>query len=415
MKNNHPNISYTVKNNLCCGCGICEGVCPSAAISMEVRKGNFQPAVNAERCKNAAGCHRCYDACPGLGFKPAAESENAFEAGLKEDVLAGRYLKTFVGYSCDEDLRYHAASGGLLTQFLIWLLENGKIDGAVVTRFDKDSALKVRTIIATTRDDLLSAKSSKYSPVTMAGVIQSIKTAPGNRYVIVGLPCHIQGFRKAEKADSVLKKKIIGHFSLYCSSGRSFYFTEYLMKERGIDLDKVDYLAYRDRGNQGGIVVKGENIDYYQPYREYNHPLKSIFVPRRCLLCVDHYGEMADLSFGDINIPPYNEDKVGINSLIVRSSVWLDLLEKAMEANAIELNEVDINDINRSQPSAKMKKGRNVGFIRLLKGMGKRVPEYGIVKAHVSLKYIVQFALNRIQQFIGSHKCLWPAVRFIKR
>ena len=415
MKNKYPNISFTVNNRLCCGCGICEGVCPADAISMEAKEGNYRPVINADKCNNASGCHRCYDVCPGLGLSFSREAQSVFEPGLKEDKLAGRYLESFVGYSLDGDLRFHAASGGLLTQFLIWLLDKKEIDGAVVTKFDRNSEFKVKTIIATTRDELLEAKSSKYSPVTMAGVIQSLKAAPGDRYVVVGLPCHIQGFRKAENSDAVLKRKIAGHFSVYCSSTRSFYFTEYLMKERGIDLDKVDYLAYRDRGNQGGIVIQGDNLDYYQPYRQYCHPLKSIFVPRRCLFCVDHYGEMADLSFGDINTPPYNEDKVGINSLIVRSSVWLDLLKKAADSGAIELKAVEIGEINRSQPSARMKKTRNRAFVSLLRRTGKRTPEYDMFDVAVSPKHVIQYVLNRVQQFIGCHKCLWPIIKLIKR
>lgn len=415
MKSSLPNITYTVKHDLCCGCGICEGECPTKAISIVAKKGVFTPVIDADKCNNEKGCHRCYDTCPGLGFNLKEESLKVFERDLHEDYKVGRYLKAYVGYSCDGDLRYHAASGGLLTQFLIWLLDNKKIDGAVVTRFDRNSDYKVSTFIATKREDLLSAKSSKYSPVTMSGIIRQLKSKEGQRFVVVGLPCHIQGFRKAEQSDKLLREKIIGHFSIFCSSSRSFYFTEYLMKERNIALDKVDYLAYRDRGNQGGIVIKGENIDYYQDYRKYCHPLKSIFVPRRCLLCVDHYGEMADLSFGDINISPYNEDKVGINSLIVRNSTWNNLLQAAVTLGVISLKETDIMDVNKSQPSATMKKGRNMEFIQFLRKLGKKVPEYDVAKPQsVSFKTVIQYAMNRMQQFVGRHKSLWHLIKIIK-
>lgn len=415
MKESRPNIVYTVKHNLCCGCGICEGVCPTNAIKIVAKQGLFSPVVNASKCNNEKGCHRCYDVCPGLGFCLKEESQKVFEPDLQDDRLVGRYLKTYVGYSCDVDLRYHAASGGLITQFLIWLLDHNEIDGAVVTRFDKNSDYKVSTFIATTREELLSAKGSKYSPVTMSGIIRQLKAAEGQKYVVVGLPCHIQGFRKAEKKDLLLKNKIIGYFSIFCSSSRSFFFTEYLMKERNIALEKVEYLAYRDRGNQGGLVIQGDNFDYYQDYRKYCHPLKSIFVPRRCLFCADHFGEMADLSFGDINIKPYNEDRIGINSLIVRNSLWETKLLEAVEFGVIALDMVDIDVINKSQPSAKMKKGRNLNFVRLLGGVGRKVPEYDIMAStNMSIKIVIQYAMNRMQQYIGRHKGLWPIIKIIK-
>ncbi len=416
MRKKAPNIQYTVKHDLCCGCGICEDVCPSSAISIVPRKGMFIPQIDNQLCNNDKGCHRCHDNCPGLGCNLNELSQKYYANNPIKDRLAGSVLKSYVGHSSDEFIRFHSASGGLITHFLIWLLENKEIDGVIVTRFDKNTDFKVSTFLATSRDDIVSAKSSKYSPVTMAGAIKSIKAAPGERYVVVGLPCHIQGFRKAEEADATLRKKIIGHFSIFCSASRTFYFTEFLMKERKIDLSQVDYLAFRDRGNQGGIVIQGKGIDYYQDYRKYCHPLKSFFVPRRCLLCVDHYGELADLSFGDINIPPYNEDKIGINSLIVRNDFWLTLLKKANSTNAIMLEEVELEEINRSQPSAKMKKERNIAFVQFLRRLGIRVPEYDLpILKHYSFKTIVLYIIDRIQQFMGQNKCFWPFIVIIKK
>ena len=59
------NISYTIQNELCVGCGICIDVCPHAAISMTVRDGRFIPFIDTDLCYNNKGCHRCMDACPG--------------------------------------------------------------------------------------------------------------------------------------------------------------------------------------------------------------------------------------------------------------------------------------------------------------------------------------------------------------
>lgn len=56
-----PNIGYTVKHDLCTGCGVCEDACPSHAIHVDVKKGCFRPIVDNEMCLNNKGCHRCYD------------------------------------------------------------------------------------------------------------------------------------------------------------------------------------------------------------------------------------------------------------------------------------------------------------------------------------------------------------------
>lgn len=407
------NISYTLKHDLCTGCGICSGACPSGAISTVICNGRFLPTVDESRCNNSKGCHRCYDACPGVGVE--LTKGVSFLNGPYNAPLIGLFHSCYVGYSSDKDLRYHAASGGMVSQFLVWLLENKKIDGAIVSRFEKSNPLKVKSFIARTKEDVLAAKSSKYAPVSMHDAVKELKAAPEGKYVVVGLPCHIQGFRKLEAIDKKLASKVIGHFAIYCSASRTFNFTEYVMKERGIRIDDIDYLAYRDRGNQGGLVVQGKDIDYYQDYRKYCHPLKSIFNPRRCLLCIDHYGELSDISFGDINIAPYNEDKVGINSIIVRTPIWHALLKEAEDSGCIHLDEVESLEVNQSQPSAKMKKGRNMRFIYMLHKLGCVVPQYDIHANYYGKSDVLQYIMNRVQKFVGRHRSLWFLIRFIKR
>lgn len=414
-----PNITYTVNNDLCCGCGVCEGMCPNNAISFIVKDGIFRPIVNDSLCKNDKGCHRCYDSCPGLGIE--LKEGLAKNIDYKEDKYVGAYLNSYVGYSMDKEIRYHSASGGMVTQFLIWLLEKNYIDGAVVTKFDKDAPLNVKSFIATSKEEILQAKSSKYTPVALNDAIVELKKAQGSRYVVVGLPCHIQGFRKAEAIDKRLKNKIVGCFAIYCSSSRTYKFTDYILRKRGIDIKNVDYLSYRDRGNQGGLVVAGTDVngnafDYYQDYRKYCHPLRSIFVPRRCLLCIDHYGELSDISFGDINIKPYNEDRIGINSIIVRNHYWNRLLNECEKEHFVYLENVGIDLVNKSQPSAKMKKMRNARFVSLQKMLGNEVPYYdSVLKIHPTLKIAIQYYTNRLQQFIGRHECMWFIIKYIKK
>lgn len=407
------NINYTLNHELCTGCGICEGSCPKNAITTGVKEGVFRPVLDKNKCID---CGRCVKTCPGFGINLMDIARDLYnDYGIQQDKMVGRYLKCFTGYSNDNDLRYHAASGGVLSQFLIWLLENDKIDGAVVTKFDKDAPLKVKTFIATTKEDILSARGSKYAPVSHQKTAQLIKGAEGSRYVIVGVPCHIEGFRKLISVDKKLREKVVGLFGIYCSGTRTFGFTEYIMKERGIDLEKLDYLAYRDNGCLGGMVAKGEGIDFYEDYQSYCHPLRTIFFPRRCLLCADHFAELADLSFGDIHVKPYSEDTIGINSIIVRNSSWGHWLIQSASNGAITLNELEPSTLLESQKMAKVKKTRNMGYILLNQKLGYAVPDFGsLYDGRLTPKIVINYSWTRIQQFIGSHKSLWWMIRFIK-
>lgn len=428
------NILYTLSHDLCTGCGVCECACPSKAITTVVKDGRFLPEIDEALCKNSKGCHRCIDACPGVGVDLIRIADEQFaDKGTKFDEWVGRYKKCFTGHSNNEDIRYHCASGGMVSQFLIFLLEKGYIDGAVVTAFDPKNELLVSSYIATTAEEVLAAKSSKYAPVSLHKAAADIKAANGGKYVVVGLPCHIEGFRKLEAIDRKFKEKIAGYFAIYCSSGRTFYLTEHFFKERNIRKEDLTYFAYRDEGCLGSLVAKQRRIIkvadcnfetplyakdeiYKEKFQSYYHPLRSFFIPRRCLFCIDHYGELGDVCFGDIHIEPYIEDKIGVNSLVVRKRVWLDRLYEAEAEGYITLDEINVETLNSSQTMAGKKKGRNERFIVLNKRLGRAVPEYDVqLPQKIGLKTVLDYAQNRVQQFLGRHKNMWWLVSCLKK
>lgn len=430
MKNN---IDKTLKADLCTGCGVCEGACPFGAISTIVEKGNFRPTIDNSKCTD---CGRCVKACPGLSVDFSEISKCCQSDANHYDKMVGYYEKCFTGFSTDHQIRYHSASGGMVSQFLIWLIETNKIDGAVVTKFDKENPLLVKTFIATTREQIISARSSKYSPVTLNKAAQAIKSASGTRYIIVGLPCHIEGMRKLIKIDKKLRDKVAGLFGIYCSSSRSFYMTEYLFKERGIELPQISYFQYRDEGCLGKMVVKlpQSNIDninpngdfsekviennegvYKEAYQSYFHPLRSFFIPNRCNYCIDHYAELADICFGDIHIKPYSDDTMGINSIIVKNKKWLKLLEESQEAGTIHLDEIPFKTISDSQRMSFKKKGRNGAFVNIGKKIGMTVPEYDVdYLRNPTRRDWLNYLQTRFQQYVGSHKSLWWLISKIK-
>lgn len=431
------NINNTISHKLCIGCGVCVASCPQNAISINVKDGLFCPHIDEKKCNNKKGCHRCFDVCPGVGISLVDYSRKEFDKENPfENRSCGYYTRCYTGFSTDHEIRVHSASGGMVSQFLCWLLKNNKIDGAIVTRFDNSNPLLVNSFIATTPNDIISSRSSKYSPVSLHQALKTLKSAEGNRFVVVGLPCHIQGVRKLMRLEQKVKSKIVGLFALYCSSGRTFSLTEYVLKERGINKDKLGYFQYRDEGCLGKMVAKfpieerknikvinkyseiKEDYDvlmYREAFQSYYHPLRSFFVPKRCLFCIDHYGELGDISFGDIHIKPYSADKIGINSLIVRNKYWLDLLTECQNDGAIVLEEISFETISKSQPMSFKKKGRNGAFINIGKKLGLAVPEYDVdYLRQPTIRDWIDYFQTSLQQFIGNHKLLWPIISLLK-
>lgn len=425
-------VQYIVKNDLCTGCGICQGACPSNAISTVVRGGRFLPQIDLTLCRNDKGCHRCMDVCPGAGCNVISISQEVQKETAHEDLLIGKYEECFTGHSTDNDLRYHAASGGMVTQMLIWLLKTNRIDGAVVSVFDNANPLMVRTFLATTSDELIQSKGSKYAPVSLCNASRLIKQAEGDKYVVVGLPCHIQGLRKQAKKDLKLRKKIVAYFGLYCSCGRTFYLTEFVLKERNIKRENLTYFAYRDEGCLGNIVARwrskshnsnsnsdtSRNIQeevYKERFQNYYHPLRSFFIPKRCLFCIDHYARLADISFGDIHIAPYIKDRIGINSIIARTPEMKKWLLEAKSDGVITLDVLSADVLNQSQCMARRKYDRMGSFLLIARLLGNKVPVYDIpLPVKRFIKNGIDYIQTRVQQYIGKSKRLWPLIKILK-
>lgn len=340
------NVSYCSRKHLCCSCGFCCDICPKKAISLQNKHGLFIPVVDNSKCNN---CGLCYELCSGKGNDWYAQSLE-LNNDIKESYInnVGLYRKTFISHSTDYETRFHCASGGTVSSLLIFMLENHMIDGAIVTQFKKDNPLEVETIIAKSKEEILNAKSSKYCPVHMDGILSQLKDFDG-KVAVVGLPCHIQTIRKIEKKLSWVNDKVIFHIGLFCSGTKDSHAINYLLKTNNFELNGIKQFAYRDDGCLGYVKTVYEDKNIKIPYVQAYSKLHSYFKPERCLNCIDHFAYLADLSIGDINCEPYSEDKIGSNSVIVRSKKALDVFNEAVKSNCLEVDKISISEIVRSQ------------------------------------------------------------------
>ncbi len=407
------NIGQTLKNELCTGCGICEDVCPVSAIQIICKGSENRPDLNEAKC---IGCGKCVKVCPGLGVNLNSLGEKLFaDEKIKEDQYIGRYLSLYTGYSLNEKNRFDASSGGVLSAFLIFLLEKKLIDGAVVTAFSNGDHLTPVSYIARTPEDVLNASGSKYCPVALNRVGNEI-CAKGGRYVIVGLPCHIHGFRKRALLDKKFRECVVGYFNIFCSSNRSFNAQKFLLGYFGFNREKVSRFAFRGNGCLGSLSIEStdQNKKVLVPYVNYYGALRSFFKPRRCLTCIDHYGLLSDVNFGDIYIDPYKNDKIGINSVVVRNSYFDALLRQAQSEGCVHLDSLNVNLLNESQKTMlypKKRKARAMFVLNKLRGWQN--PQYDVILPKPSIKDLVSELVCEMQRFVGRHPSMWFVARYL--
>ncbi|GAI01196.1 unnamed protein product, partial [marine sediment metagenome] len=88
------------------------------------------PVIDKDKCINHLGCSKCFQVCTGKGIKLRSISKELYSESGNFDYYAGYYLKLYASHSNDKNIRFHSASGGVVSQFLIYLLKNHLIDGA---------------------------------------------------------------------------------------------------------------------------------------------------------------------------------------------------------------------------------------------------------------------------------------------
>lgn len=390
------NVNSVVECGLCTSCGICVSSCNHNAINFDKRSLVPHPYVDDTKCRD---CRLCLKVCPGVGVDLIEESKIINNCSICE---GGRVLDSYIGYSLDEEIRYKSSSGGILTQFLCYLLEKKIISGAVVTDFNPIKK-STESFIAYTKNDIIKARGSKYVVTPLDEVIKQLQHAPEGEYVIVGLPCHIEGLRKLIRYNVHLRKKIVGLFGIYCSVNKtrnaiSYYYWKHKIQPLSF--------SFRTDGCMGYMKLENEKEIKRVPYVSYWHGTHSFFCNERCSLCNDHFAELADISFGDINIYPYNQDKIGINSIVVRSEYWNRILLEASKCGYIYLQNIAFDEVLNSQKFCTIyKKGAGIqAALRLRKWLHKPIPQHVYSKdCKISLvdyiKSLLCMAMRKIGQY----------------
>jgi coenzyme F420 hydrogenase subunit beta len=343
------NILEVIQHNLCVGCGTCISVCPNGALRLfeDIKKGTFRPRLNIEICSQ---CGNCLSICPGLNVhlpvinKPFQEQKYNF--------YVGSYLECFEGHATDTQLRHSSSSGGLVTALANFALELGDVSAVGVTKMSFENPLRPITHLAKNKMALFSAKGSKYCPVPANLILREISESDGH-YLLIGLPCHLQGVRNACDSIKGLEGKISLYFGLVCNHTPTFHATNYLLNYLKLPRDSVIQIDYRSNGWPGGMIVQTRNGNKkYLASSDVNYwgfVFNRFFWTNRCILCEDRFCEKADIVFMDGWLPEHETDTEGTSLIIVKNQIGMDLVKKAIEKKVISLKVIPLEKVLRAQ------------------------------------------------------------------
>jgi coenzyme F420 hydrogenase subunit beta len=359
MIKSEATIKEIVDEGLCTGCGTCSGICPNSAIKIVINAERvYVPELVNDKCNK---CGICFNSCPGKYFD--FDNFNLGIFGKKpENILLGNFINCYLAHATDREIRYNSASGGLVTPF-----------------------------IARTKEEILEASKSKYCPVPANVALKEIlESKEGEGFAIVGLPCHIQGIRKAEMVNKKLREKIVFHLGIFCSHTDSFRGTKLLLRKLNIKDKEVRKISYRGEGWPGKIQInlKNGNQRYLSNQSSlWNTIFNSFFsTPTRCLLCNDLTAEFADISFGDPWLPEIvSKEQVGKSIIISRTKQGEELLNAAISDGHIELSQIEPEKVIQSQRTfLHFKKVNLEERIKLRRLFAKKYPQIAMRRTKIS-------------------------------
>jgi len=314
-------------------------ICPASCIEFVYGIRYNYPKVDTERCIH---CGRCLEVCP------SAFLLRGTDPGFSDDVKKVSY-DCYLIHSKDDGIRLDASSGGFITGLILHLMDKGLADGGIVARCEGQHPLVTESFIAIDKESLLSARASKYTPVSSCAVLADVLKRPG-RYVFVGTPCMIEALTKLQELLPKLQEQIILKIGLVCSGMASRLSTKtYIEKDGGVNIKDVHRVCYRGNGWPGRFRVFGESgrILMDRPYLggslvhvvSRDHYL-------RCWNCLDHWGYFADIVVSD---PWANEtfrtESKGRSAVMFRTERGKEVIASAIDAGDIIADPITMKEM----------------------------------------------------------------------
>ncbi|WP_026495986.1 polysaccharide pyruvyl transferase family protein [Butyrivibrio sp. WCD3002] len=267
----------------------------------------------------------------------------------------GEFVETRVGYATDDSIRENAASGGVVTAFLCFLLRKKIIDGAWICRtVIADGKVAYDTFIATTEDEIRSGSSSIYMSVPMMKHIDVAREFDG-KLAVVMLPCMLKAFSKVCEKDAQLREKVVIKLGLFCSGNHSEKATEMAFYKAGVSLDNAKKFYYR-RGHWRGLssVLYNDGNEKTFSYTKYLCSYKNAFYfeQESCMACQNHFAKDADISFGDVWLKEIKDENIKPTGIVIRNENAKKLYDMAKQEGVISDRYISGSKVVKSQKRA---------------------------------------------------------------
>ncbi len=322
-----------ITSGLCTGCAGCVIACPHDVIGYKHEPGQYKPfhleeELGLDNCVHGEkGCTSCTRACPRFrAWEPEADM-HLFGRVRTAEELSGIYKDVILCRASDDFVYDIGQDGGLVSAILIWALEHGYIDGALVSGLETseggEGGWKAIPMVATNREEVLRGAGSRYTYSANTIAFDEATERGLKSLALVGMSCQtsigpIMWSRKVGKVSRPIKLNI----GLLCSKS----FDDSLF-------DELFYLKYGLAKNQiKKMNIKGVFQIWMKDgsYHEINLKECHAWTREGCNFCPDFAAEHADISTGGIG------DGTDWTLTVVRSELGREIIVRMLQDGVIE-------------------------------------------------------------------------------
>ncbi|HWB71719.1 MAG TPA: Coenzyme F420 hydrogenase/dehydrogenase, beta subunit C-terminal domain [Egibacteraceae bacterium] len=285
-----------VETNLCTGCAACIMACPRDVL--DYRVADYHPVqigegMAADECFHGdRGCDICTRACPRFRAWETELDETLFGRSHRPEEVSGVARSVLLVRATDQEVFAAGQDGGLVSAMLIWGLEGGRIDGALVSRLSQARVFDVEPAVVTDRAGVLATAGSRYTYSANPLAMRQAEALGLKRLALVGMSCQasINGSLPARRVRKYANRVALT-VGLMCSKTFTYEGQERVLGEHGIAIDDVVK-----------VNVKGRFMVWTRDGGYHEIPLKQLhpYTREGCKLCPDFAAEHADISTGGI-------------------------------------------------------------------------------------------------------------------
>ena len=379
-------LDKVVESGICTGCGACVFLDNSGKSHMEDTIKGPVPIFSSD----AEILDIAWDVCPGKGFDYNKLSSD-FNKAQNYHCLIGAFENIRIGYAANQELRRQCASGGIMTQVLIHLLQSGRIDAAVVVKQGIPDPIHARAVIATTKEEIIECAQSVYVPVSVLDILSRFET--GKTYAMTCLPDQAVALRLLQQAGNEKALQVRYVLGPYTGTALQPGAIDCLLRSKGVKAnDTVVDLKWRAGEWPGYLKITTASGKIIRCKKVYYNFLIPFYVTQASLQSMDFANEFTDLSVGDAWSPKYETRGGGFSVVTTRNSEMEAIIREMEDNNLICCEKIKINDALAMHGHMIDFKKRG-SFIRnkWRRNLGLASPHYGIKPDPLPLsRYIIE-------------------------